>query len=125
MPRMIKSSAKSRTAPKTPQGLFALPEVRGLLDTMGSLWPAILEKGAFVFDIDDTLLPPDDPISNHPDLVDRLAGFLRSGLKLAVISGSPGAVVEHRLIKPLKKSMGRRAESLSNLTAYVNGGSSK
>lgn len=78
--------------------------------------------GALVFDIDQTLLPPDESLDKYPAIRKKIVELLQAGMCVAFISGGPGAVAKHRVLDPLLRK-GRT--KVNRLHFYVNGGGSK
>lgn len=85
----------------------------------------IRENGALIFDIDQTLLPPDESLDRYPEIRAAIVRLLRGGLCLAFISGGPGAVAKNRVLEPLFREAGPEADCFRRLSFYVNGGGSK
>ena len=90
-----------------------------------SCWKQVIQKGAFVFDLDETLIAPDDSLSHNPEIGNSLLALLKQNLHIAFISGSPGSVVWNRVLIWLKENLGENQSLLEQITFYVNGGSSK
>lgn len=88
-------------------------------------WEKIRAEGAFVFDIDETLMGPDDSLEAHLKLGTVLGRLLQQGVTIGIISGGPAAVVTNRIINPLTKILKENLSSIENLVLYANGGSSK
>lgn len=81
----------------------------------------IAQNGAFIFDIDNTLVSPDASFEHYPELISCLRKMIAKKIRLAFISGSPGAVVQNRLVSVLP-DLNIETDSL---TIYANGGSAK
>lgn len=96
-----------------------------LLDQIRSAWHDIRSHGAFVFDIDETLMSPDHTLQEAPDAAHVLEKLLAAGMRVALISGSPGAVLVNRVVQPLQQHTRVQTSWLERLTLYVNGGTSK
>lgn len=88
-------------------------------------WEGVREKGAFVFDVDETLLLPDQSLGEVPRLQELLLDFLTQGLQIGFISGGPGSVVKNRILNPLQKAGKPWRDKGGSLLFYVNGGCSK
>lgn len=116
------------------QSFFSEPPLDGSLSSNSGVsafmrsvtrnWNTICESGAFVFDIDETLMPPDDSLLKHEQLSHLLIRLMQSGVRLSLISGGPGTVIENRILKPLS-AQGLSNEIFKNFTLYTNGGSTK
>jgi len=92
-----------------------------LIQRMKTERKTFLKKGALIFDVDHTLIPPDKALGEYPRLRSALLRLLRSGTEMALISGSPGAVIRRRIINSLISE----GPGFEQLTLYVNGGSCK
>lgn len=109
------------------EGLFKQrQEVRNLIDEIIENWDSIIEKGAFVFDVDMTILPKDSDIfTEYPEFAYVFTRLLRSNVKLAIISGNSYEEQVKRILHAIEKEMKGDKSSLRNLTFYLNGGSTK
>lgn len=84
-------------------------------------------KGAFVFDVDMTILPHGSgaELTNYPYLAYLFMRLLRVGIKVAIISGNTAEKQMLRIYKAIKKEMSDDITAIKNLTFYVNGGGTK
>lgn len=98
--------------------------VAAFIQSVNRNWNSIRESGAFVFDIDETLVPPDDSLERHEPLTQLLLRLINSGIRISLISGGPGTVIENRILKPLE-ARGLTTDIFRNFTLYTNGGSTK
>lgn len=116
------SNADDRSCPKPLLNPDAASEiVAGIVQK----WQLVSDKGAFIFDIDETILNPDEVLIHDSSLTQSLTQLIEKGLMIAFISGSPWAVVENRLLNPLTRVLSASGHDLDKLSFYVNGGSSK
>lgn len=111
--------------PPADGGLGEGTEVSELIDSIKSDFDGIVSKGAFVFDIDETLMSPDASLKDETEVRDLLLKLLHRGVLIGLISGGPGTMVTHRIIDPLCEASANRSDFLSRFHVYANGGSSK
>jgi|GEM_PF-1902406 len=105
--------------------LSQTPPVQELIHSLILRMESIKERGALVFDIDETLMSPDASLRDETEVRELLLRLLRKGILLGLISGGPGTVVKHRIFDPLIESLGANHELLFRFYVYANGGSSK
>jgi len=117
-------------SPKEAQlGLFARG-ARLALDLRGKLKNIIASGGAFVFDVDNTILPqPDkddaDTLIFYTKLANSFMRLLRKGLRVRIISGNSQAEQMRRIYYAIESQFRDDPRSLINLAFYVDGGGTK
>ena len=99
--------------------------VRSHIDAIQRSWNHIVNQGAFVFDVDETLVGSDASFEEYPELLKTLHLLIREKVEIAFISGSPTEVVKNRILIPLQRIAVSNESRLNQLTFYVNGGSTK
>lgn len=108
-------------------GLFASQDkVNSLIASIKEHWGQIVEKGAFVFDVDKTILPQGSKgLDDYKELAYLFMQLLRKGVRVAIISGSSLPEQLLRIHHPIQREMKDDVSGLKNLTFYVNGGATK
>jgi 2-phospho-L-lactate transferase/gluconeogenesis factor (CofD/UPF0052 family) len=108
-------------------GLFrSVPEVRSLISEIVQNQPEIKRKGAFIFDVDMTILPKNAKLlTEYPELAYLFMRLLREGFRVAIISGSSEYEQMKRILDAINVQMRDGPKALQNLTFYVNGGATK
>ncbi len=99
--------------------------VRSHIEAILRSWNHIVHQGAFVFDVDETLVGADESFEEHPELLRILHLLIREKVEIAFISGSPTEVVKNRILIPLQRIAASSESRLDQITFYVNGGSTK
>ena len=102
-------------------GLFAEnAKVREFIRYIQDHWDEIIREGAFAFDYDKTLA---DAMSELPfEMAMLLAGLLKKGVKIAIISGTGEEALVKLAFDPIRKAMGEDKTALRHLTFYASGG---
>ena len=108
-------------------GLFRSdPAVRSLISEIVQNQPAIKRDGAFIFDVDMTVLPKNAKLlTDYPELAYLFMRLLREGFRVAIISGSSEYEQMNRILEAINIQMRDGPKALENLTFYVNGGATK
>ncbi|MBF0254602.1 MAG: hypothetical protein HQL11_05720, partial [Candidatus Omnitrophica bacterium] len=127
--RLMKTrSGEEREAPdRSENGLFREnPAIRSMISSMIRDRSSIFERGAFLFDVDMTLLPKGAiAVTQYEELSYMLMRLLREGFRVGIISGSSEYEQMRRILAAIKDQMKDDVASLNNLTFYVNGGATK
>jgi hydroxymethylpyrimidine pyrophosphatase-like HAD family hydrolase len=86
----------------------------------------IVSRGAFAFDVDNTLLPKGSKsLTEFERMANIIMRLLRDGVRVAIISGNAEKEQFRRVFKGIKTAMSDDLAPLANLTFYVNGGATK
>jgi 3-dehydroquinate synthase len=102
-------------------------KVAELIRSIRADWDAIRARGAFVFDLDATLIPKGRGVSiaDHPQLLALLADLLRQGIRIGIISGNSLEEQKERFFEPIGRYLAAEPQVLGNLTGYLNSGATK
>ncbi|MDE2231501.1 MAG: hypothetical protein KGJ95_05500 [Candidatus Omnitrophica bacterium] len=85
-------------------------------------WDNIVQRGAFVFDVDKTLLPRGSKgLKEYARLASLFAGLMRAGVRVVIISGNSWSEQMKRIYLPIEAQMAPG----ESLTFYVNEGAEK
>ena len=81
-----------------------------------------MKEGAFVFDVDNTLLPKKKKVGDFPELAELLMSLTREGVEVAVISGNSEPLQMDQVIYPLRAAMAAKGEVrlMERVTLYVH-----
>lgn len=121
----MKDSDREMLIPPFDGTLSGSKIVRSHIDAIIRSWNHIINQGAFVFDVDETLVGSDESFEEHPELLRILHLLIREKIEIAFISGSPTEVVKNRILIPLQRIATSSESRLNQITFYVNGGSTK
>ncbi|MBI4388181.1 MAG: sensor histidine kinase, partial [Candidatus Omnitrophica bacterium] len=103
--------------------------VKELIETIRSHWDEIVREGAFVFDVDGTLVPkiPGWTLADDPELLGLMIDLLNHGVRIGFVSGSSERHLMNVVINPLQKAQAEigRKDLLTGVTFYVSGGAKK
>jgi len=120
------SAARSEMRPENPSAVKN--RVDEVIEEILRDWDKIVAEGAFVFDVDKTLLAKSKEkelnLDDVPQLRDLLIRLLQKNVHLAIISGNYSEVQKRRIIMPLTErlhAMGQ-VHLLKNLMVYSDGG---
>eukprot|EP01004_Peranema_trichophorum_P004439 NODE_3361_length_1365_cov_43.142512_g2925_i0.p1 GENE.NODE_3361_length_1365_cov_43.142512_g2925_i0~~NODE_3361_length_1365_cov_43.142512_g2925_i0.p1 ORF type:complete len:450 (-),score=90.13 NODE_3361_length_1365_cov_43.142512_g2925_i0:14-1171(-) len=110
-----------------PIGLFRKSKkVMHILSEMKQNWPSIVRNGAFVFDVDMTLLPKGARrLTHYQSLAYLIMRLLRASVQVAIISGNSEQEQMARIFEAIKGEMKDDLSAFRWLTFYVNGGATK
>jgi len=108
-------------------GLFRRsPKVQSFISWLVRNKALILKDGAFIFDIDMTILPKGTrELTQYNELAYLFMRLLREGFNVAIISGSSKNEQMKKILGAIKKQMQGDERALKNLTFYVDGGATK
>ena len=123
---MHQANAGSERA-HAPLGLFHRdPKVVAMINEIRGNWPNIVSHGAFVFDVDQTILPKGSRgLHEFNELAYLFMRLLREDVKVAIISGNSQSQVMKRMYEAIKSEMKDDHSAFKNLTLYVNVGATK
>jgi hypothetical protein len=112
---------------KLKMGLFSgRPEVQDLIKNIRGNWTQIVKRGAFVFDVDKTVLPKNaHGLIDYIELAHLFMRLLREGVRVAIISGNSREEQMVRIYEAIKDEMRDDLSDFKYLTFYVNGGATK
>ncbi|MBF0123037.1 MAG: cyclic nucleotide-binding domain-containing protein [Candidatus Omnitrophica bacterium] len=121
--------AKNAGKDRNEMGLFTRDEkVRKLIEHIKTpaVWRQIVEKGAFVFDVDKTILPKvSEGLNEYKELAYLFMRLLREGVRVSIISGNSLEEQMPRIHDAIKEEMRDDLSAFQKLSFYVDGGATK
>lgn len=123
-------------------GLISVDDVRGKESELGLFhgkrtvtemiryiianWTQIRDSGAFVFDVDKTILPKGSGgLGEYRELAHLFMLLLRMDVRVAIISGNSRKEQMKRIYQAIREEMRDHKQALQKLTLYVDGGATK
>lgn len=108
-------------------GLFRDEQpVQQLIREIKVNWSRIIQEGAFVFDVDLTILPKNaESLNDYQELAYLFMRLLREGVRVAIISGNSYEEQGARIFEAIRQEMRDNPRDIRNLTFYVSGGGTK
>ena len=112
---------------QAPLGLFNRDHrVSELIKKIRRNWPQIVKQGAFVFDVDQTILPKGSKgLDEYRELAYLFMRLLHEDVKVAIISGNSQSEQMKKIYQAIKVEMKDDLSAFKNLTLYVNAGATK
>ena len=108
-------------------GLFhGKSSVEKIIRYIVSNWTQIKESGAFVFDVDKTILPKGSGgLAEYRQLAHLFMLLLRMDVRVAIISGNSRKEQIKRIYQAIREEMRDHPQALQKLILYVDGGATK
>jgi len=110
-----------------PLGMFGRDRrVTEIIKEIRRNWPNIVNHGAFVFDVDQTILPKGSRgLDEFKELAYLFMRLLREDVKVAIISGNSQSQQMKRIYDAIRSEMKDDLSAFKNLVLYVNVGATK